>query len=116
MKLQLWARVAFWLATLAVLLLTLLPAEHLPSKGPFDFWDKAQHALAFAMLTMLALLGWPQAELRWPILLSLLTLGGVIEVSQHVSGWRHGELADWGADVFGVVLATLGASVRPPPS
>ena len=40
MKLQPWARAAFWLATVAVLVLTLLPAEHLPARGPFNFWDK----------------------------------------------------------------------------
>ena len=107
MKLQPWARAAFWLATLAVLLLTLLPEEHLPPRGPFDFWDKAQHALAFAVLTALGLLGWPQANLRWRLLLSLVALGGEIEVAQHWTGWRHGEWADWAADAVGVALVAL---------
>lgn len=96
MRLQAWARPVFWLATLAVLLLTLLPTEHLLSKGPFDFWDKAQHALAFFMLTLLAHVGWPLAELRWRVLLRLVALGGAIEEAQHVSGWRHGGVGGLG--------------------
>lgn len=109
MRLQPRARAAFWLATVAVLLLTLLPVEHLPPRGPFDLWDMAQHALAFAVLTGLAVLGWPQPALRWRILLSLVALGGAIEVAQHLSGWRHGEWADWAADALGVALVGLAA-------
>ena len=107
MKLEPWARAAFWLATVAVLVLTLLPAEHLPAKGPFNFWDKAQHALAFAVLTVLAFLAWPQTAMRWTLILSLVALGGAIEVAQHLTGWRHGEWADWAADAAGVVLVAL---------
>ena len=107
MKLQPWARAAFWLATVAVLVLTLRPAEHLPARGPFNFWDKAQHALAFAVLTVLAFLAWPQTALRWKLILSLVALGGAIEVAQHLTGWRHGEWADWAADAVGVALVGL---------
>jgi hypothetical protein len=107
MRLQSWARAAFWLATVVVLSLTLLPVEHLPPRGPFDFWDKAQHTLAFAVLTALSLLGWPQPSPQWRLLLSLVALGGAIEVAQHLTGWRHGEWADWAADAAGVALVGL---------
>lgn len=107
MRLQSWARAAFWLATVAVLSLTLLPVEHLPPRGPFDFWDKAQHTLAFAVLTALSLLGWPQPSPQWRLLLSLVALGGAIEVAQHLTGWRHGEWADWAADAAGVALVGM---------
>ena len=107
MRLQPWARAAFWLGTVAVLVLSLLPAEHLPARGPFNLWDKAQHALAFAMLTVLGLIAWPQPALRWQLLLSLVALGGAIEVAQHLSGWRHGEWADAAADAVGVALVGL---------
>ena len=106
MRLQPWARAAFWLATVAVLVLTLSPGPLLP-RDPFNLWDKAQHALAFAVLTGLAVLGWPQPALRWRLLFSLVVLGGAIEVVQHLSGWRHGEWADWAADAVGVVLVGL---------
>ena len=108
MKLQPWARAAFWLTTVAVLVLTLSPGPLLP-RDPFNLWDKAQHALAFAVLTMLGLLAWPQPSLRWRTLLSLVALGGFIEVAQHLSGWRHGEWSDWGADAVGVALVGLAA-------
>jgi hypothetical protein len=110
MKLQPWARAAFWLATVAVLVLTLSPGPLLP-RDPFNLWDKAQHALAFAVLTGVAVLGWPQPALRWRLLISLVTLGGAIEVVEHLSGWRHGEWADWAADAVGVVLVGLVAQV-----
>jgi hypothetical protein len=106
MKLQRWARAAFWLATMAVLVLTLSPGPLLP-RDPFNLWDKAQHALAFAVLTGLAVLGWPQPALRWRLLFSLVALGGAIEIVLHLSGWRHGKWADWAADAIGVVLVGL---------
>ena len=46
-------RWAFWCAVAAVLVLTLVPGHYLPQKGPFNFWDKAQHAPAFGGLTAL---------------------------------------------------------------
>lgn len=107
MKLQPWARAAFWLTTVALLVLTLMPASQLPSLGPFNFWDKAQHALAFAVLTVLGLLGWPEPALRWKLILSLVALGGAIEVAQLLTGWRHGECADWAADASGVAVVGL---------
>ena len=103
------ARILFWIATAAVLVLTLMPAQFLPEKGPFNFWDKAQHALAFAVLTLLSLLGWRQRAARWRLVLGLLTLGGAIEVAQHFTGWRHGEWADWAADAVGVVVVAIAA-------
>ena len=48
----------FWLAIAAVLWLTLSPADRLPPV-PFNLWDKAQHALAFAALALIGLMAWP---------------------------------------------------------
>jgi hypothetical protein len=56
-------RSAWVLAMLAVTVLALLPVEHL-QLPVFDGWDKAQHALAFWVLTGCALLLWPHAALR----------------------------------------------------
>lgn len=122
MPYQRLARAAFWLTTAAVLVLTLMPAQFLPDTGPFNFWDKAQHALAFGVLTALGLWGWPQPVLRWRVLVALVALGGAIEVAQHLTGWRHGEWADWLADAAGVALVALifltvrpARSAEPPP-
>ena len=105
MKLQPCARALFWLATLTVVVLSLMPVQYLPDKGPFNFWDKAQHALAFAVLTALGLVAWPEQARRLQMLGALLLLGGAIEVAQHLTGWRHGEWADWAADAVGVAIA-----------
>ena len=101
------ARAAFWLSTAAVLALTLVPAQYLPEKGPFNFWDKAQHVLAFGVLTGLGLLAWPAQARRLQLLGALLWLGGAIELVQHLTGWRHGEWADWAADAVGIALTAL---------
>lgn len=49
-------RAAFWACLLAVVVLSLLPGERLPAV--FAWWDKAQHALGFALLTGLGLLAY----------------------------------------------------------
>ena len=105
------ARAAFWLAALAVLVLMLLPAEHV-QRLPLNFWDKAQHALAFGGLTLLGLLAWPQRPDRWRLLVGLVIYGGAIEVAQHLTGWRHGDWADWVADAVGVALVAVLALAR----
>jgi hypothetical protein len=56
-------RTAWVSAMVAVIVLALLPIEHL-QMSVFDGWDKAQHALAFWVLTGWALLLWPLAMLR----------------------------------------------------
>jgi hypothetical protein len=56
-------RTAWVSAMVAVIVLALLPIEHL-QMPVFDGWDKAQHALAFWVLTGWALLLWPHAALR----------------------------------------------------
>lgn len=63
--------------------------------------------MAFAVLTWLALSGWPDPSLRWRLMLRLVALGGGIEVAQHLTGWRHGEWSDWAADAVGVGMAAL---------
>lgn len=103
---------AFWLAVLVVLVLMLLPAEH--AQGlPLNVWDKAQHALAFGVLTLLGLRAWPQRRDRLRLLVGLVIYGGGIEWVQHLTGWRHGDWADWVADSAGVALvAALAMAMR----
>jgi len=54
------ARWAFWALATAITVLSLTPVEHLPPQV-FDWWDKAQHALGFALLTITARLAYPAA-------------------------------------------------------
>ena len=85
-----------------VTVLALLPVEHL-QLPVFDWWDKAQHALAFAVLTGLALLLWPQWAGR--VVLGMLAFGAGIELAQWAVGWRFAEWADLAADAVGVLVA-----------
>lgn len=96
-------RAAFWACLLAVVVLSLLPGERLPAV--FAWWDKAQHALGFALLTGLGLLAYGRA--RWRLPAGLLLLGALIELAQGASGWRTGDWLDLLADAVGIVLALL---------
>jgi len=98
-----WA-LAFWGASASVLVLSLLPVEQLPPQV-LDWWDKAQHAFGFAVLTVLGWLAYPQ-RLR-ALLPGLLVFGAFIEVAQHATGWRYGDVLDWLADAVGVVLGAV---------
>ena len=95
-------RSAWVLAMLAVTVLALLPVEHLQSPV-FDWWDKAQHALAFWVLTGWALWLWPVSVPR--VLLVMLAYGAGLELAQWAVGWRFAEWADLAADAVGVALA-----------
>lgn len=97
----------FWLALTAVLLLTLSPPLYLKPLAPITFWDKAEHALAFAGLAFLGKTAYPQRPwLFWWLALS--GLGGLIEMLQWSTGWRSGEWADALADTLGVALGLCG--------
>lgn len=100
------------LAMVAVTVLALLPIEHL-QLPVFDWWDKAQHATAFAVLTCWALLLWPQWSVR--VALGMLAFGAGIELAQWTVGWRFAEWADLAADAAGVLVAwvvALGMGAR----
>ena len=83
-------RGGWWLAMAGVLALALMPTAHLPTPM-LDWWDKAQHALAFAVLTAWALWAWPAVVGR--TLLGMLAFGGAIELAQWATGWRMGRSA-----------------------
>lgn len=92
-------RWAFWLCMAAVLTLCLMPpAQHLPSTG----WDKANHALGFAVLAVLGLLAYPARTAR--MLLGLLAFGAAIEVLQSLTGYRTAEWLDLLADAAGLAI------------
>ena len=68
--------------------------------------DKAQHALAFVLLTMLAVFAYPHARL-WFLALWLATFGAVIELVQGLPFiHRDCDIFDWLADGEAVLGAT----------
>jgi VanZ family protein len=98
-------QVLFWGACISVGVLSLLPVAHLPPMA-FDWWDKAQHALAFLVLGGLGLLAYSVKPGR--VVFGLLAYGASIELAQATSGWRYGDWQDWSADAVGVGAAYLG--------
>ena len=98
----------FWLCFVAVNSLALSPAPYLPP-DLFNWWDKAQHAIAFGVLAVLAVLAYPEAS-RLRIAVLLIGQGVLIEVLQYYGGYRFGDWQDAVAD--GVVVLVGLAMVR----
>lgn len=92
----------FWLACAGFTVLALVPTGYLPP-NVFNWWDKAQHFLAFAVMGALGLAAYPKFPLR--LLLWLPVFGGIIELAQAATGWRSGEWGDWFADTIGLAAA-----------
>ena len=89
-------------AALVLLYMALAPARDVP--GVELLWDKAEHAAAWSVLTLLGLL--LSTRRRWAILVFALAFGGVIEVLQAILPFgRDGEWADFAADAVGIAVA-----------
>ena len=100
----------FWVGFIGLNALALSPAPYLPPFEVFNWWDKAQHAIGFGTLAVLAALAYPHVS---KLLLGvLLCLQGVaIEVLQYWGGYRFGDWQDALADTVGVVLGLCLAHV-----
>lgn len=99
------ARIALFVAlTAAVAWLALSPT---PPRGVDTGWDKANHALAFAVMLVSGRLAWPPRP--WTVALGLLGYGLLIELVQsHVPG-REASALDVIADAAGIAIgAALG--------
>ncbi|MGQ3016237.1 hypothetical protein [Phenylobacterium sp.] len=94
---------AFALCLLAILFLSLAPADATPA--PDLGGDKVRHAMAYFVLTGLGLLAFgPRAVLLGGILL----LGAGVEIAQALMGLgRQGDLADLAANLSGEAAALL---------
>lgn len=68
-------------------------------------WDKANHTLAFAVLTLLGSLAFPSR--RCWLLLGLFAYGVLIENLQLLTGYRFGEYQDLFADAVGMLIGYL---------
>ena len=93
----------FWMCFVALNALALSPAPYLPPLEIFNWWDKAQHAIAFGVLAVLAVLAYPEAS-RLRIALLLVGQGVLIEVLQYYGGYRFGDWQDAAADGVGVLV------------
>lgn len=79
----------------------------LPSAGVAAGSDKAQHFLAFLVITLLAQAAYPAlSDQRLGVFLGFY--GALIELGQAVSmTGRRAELADWAADCLGIVIGLV---------
>lgn len=100
-----WAAIISWLA--------FRPSASVESGLP---WDKANHAMAFILLTFLTGRGWP--NMRTPTLVVIMLAAGVgIELVQGLPAiGRDADVWDVVADAVGIAvgLALLKAASRPP--
>jgi hypothetical protein len=101
-------RVAFLVTLIAVLVLALLPVPRLKEFGiDVGFhYDKLNHASAFAVLTFLGALGWPDRKARLIVFLALV--GAAIEVLQGTALIaRDLDVFDWVADCVGMACGLV---------
>jgi VanZ family protein len=91
----------FGLGLILTAVLLLMPSYAVPKA--FDFYDKAQHGLMFATLTMAGLLAYPQRVKT--VVGGLVFYGGLMEVLQStLTTTRHGDWFDWLADSVGIAM------------
>lgn len=91
----------FGAAVLVILYLTLAPNEDVP--GSRLIWDKAAHAAAFGLLTVIGLL--MSTHRRVVVAAAVMGLGVAIEIAQALMPFgRSGDWRDATADALGVTL------------
>ena len=95
--------VTFGFAVTVLMWLSLAPVQSLPG---ISFWDKAQHALAYLVLTGLGLVLFPRRTLA--VTVGVLALGVSIEFLQaSMPLGRQGDWRDVVANVIGAASALL---------
>lgn len=70
---------------------------------PFDYFDKVEHCVAYLLLAAWFAAIYARRRQRLVILISLIVMGGLIEILQHYTG-RDAEWFDWFADIIGALL------------
>jgi hypothetical protein len=96
-------KLAFWTCFIALNVLALMPGPYLPPLEIFNWWDKAQHAIGFGTLAVLAVLAYPGvSKLRIGVL--LMVLGVLIDVLQYLGGYWFGDGQDAVGDGVGVLV------------
>jgi len=94
----------FSIAVVLTTILALLPSPSVPQV--FQFWDKAQHTLAFTVLTITGGLAFPK-KLKL-VYIGLIMHGALIEIMQNsLTTTRFGDVLDWLADGVGVVIGIV---------
>ena len=99
-------RLAFWFAAGFAFAMAIAPH---PPELPVS--DKIQHMTAFAVLTLLGCIAYP----NWPrirLIAGLIGFGGLIEIVQMVPALhRDSQWSDWFADIAAVLVALVIATI-----
>ncbi len=82
---------------------SLVPVTFLPAT---NFSDKVAHAINYAVLAVLLSMAWRRLPL-WLVVLCVVSFGGLIEIAQWKTGYRHGEWLDMLANLAGAVGGCL---------
>jgi len=91
----------FFLALVLFTILALIPAPSVPQA--IQFWDKAQHTLAFAVLAVIGCCAFPSRVKL--VAVGLLVHGALIEVLQStLTTTRFGDIFDWFSDAIGILV------------
>jgi VanZ family protein len=98
-RLRPYARWAFAVCLLVVLVSALMPPQII---GPPIGWDKMNHAMTFAVLAMLGCSAYPERKIQ--VLLGLLMYGVLIELLQSLTDYRMAEALDVVADGVGILV------------
>jgi VanZ family protein len=90
-----------WLLALSVIYLSLSP---LPPNSGFDHGDKFGHLSAYATL----MAWWHQIDRNaYRLALIFVVMGLILEILQHLSGFRQGDIFDMAANTLGVGIGWL---------
>lgn len=94
-----------WRVVLAALVLAIcwLAFTPMPPTAVDTGWDKANHALAFAVLFVCARRAFPAAGLV-PLMAAGLAFGGFIELVQSAVPGRFAEWSDLAGDAVGLLI------------
>jgi VanZ family protein len=98
-RINVLVRGLFWVLCVVVVAGALVPQDALTTT--FALSDKIVHTGAFLVLSALGLCGYPS---RMTVILSLIALGGAIEIAQSFTTTRSHEWLDFLANGLGVLL------------
>lgn len=98
------AQILFWPAVAATIIGAVIPPMRIGNVLP---WDKAIHFIAFYILTLLAVAGFPRRS-NFVIGVALSMFGALIEVVQATPlVHRDADWHDWLADTIAIVAVML---------
>jgi hypothetical protein len=96
------AQIVFWTAVIFTMVCAVLPSQHVIHLFK---WDKAEHFLAFYVLTGLAIAAFPRGNL-FIIAAALSAFGAFIELVQGFSFvGRDRDFQDWMTDTIAIGMA-----------